>query len=671
MKRRLYFAALSVAIILVSCARVDESAPSGDSELLHELTLFCDSTRTTIDGNTPKWKTGDAIWLSDGNNTFKATVPQEYNGLTYTKLTYSGLSEDSSIYALYPYDENAYVSDGRIISLHPTVQDGTFATCHTVQGVAPCNQKTIALHNTSALLEFYHNREDIAVMQLSNASGDSLSGGGCNVSVQFTGTGSKYFSVLPTTLTAGSRFTFVTGDGRLGYIATQNDNLLNAGSSYDLGNIDDRITVDSSPATDLSAEETANCYVIPSAGSYCIKAVKGNCKDSTLSVAFADVLWETHNTSTAPSCHSLVQDCIASDNKIYFRIPSGFKDGNALLAAFDKQGNILWSWHLWIVAGGISEQSYSDGSLTFSEAVMQDRNLGALTATAGNATTGGLLYQYGRKDPFFGSAELTSKVKYGFASHYFTQLPATVSSDAATGTKAYSAAHPQTFIFKGTNSHWLYTKDNTVWNASKKTIYDPCPAGYHIPEESAMDGQTLSNTTWDATKAGRSITIDGQSIWWPSSGYLSSSSAAFQYVGKQGYYWYDMQSSANSYNCWHVCDTAVGNANKLMVYALAYSVRCQKKVSTEGRQTLKITLTTSVAQENFRSPIFYGSDFTGKLSWGDASEVKKLSLTDTAVFFNHKYETAATYQPSALCYGIDSVTFTSIGSVTHIDLSDL
>jgi hypothetical protein len=110
-----------------------------------------------------------------------------------------------------------------------------------------------------------------------------------------------------------------------------------------------------------------------------------------------------------------------------------------------------------------------------------DRNLGATSASPGDVGALGLLYQWGRKDPFVGSSSIYSDI---FAETSIN-LPKPVVSKAKTGTIAYATSHPTTLIIHNDdNSDWYYTgtssKDETRWQ-SEKTVYDPCPQGYRVP----------------------------------------------------------------------------------------------------------------------------------------------------------------------------------------------
>ena len=156
--------------------------------------------------------------------------------------------------------------------------------------------------------------------------------------------------------------------------------------------------LDVSSAIDLSLAASANCYIISEAGLYKFKTVKGNSTTSVGSVASASILWETFGTDTAPEPSDLISGVCYKDGYIAFKTADTFKEGNAVIAAKDASGNILWSWHIWLTDQP-QAQVYNNDAGT-----MMDRNLGATSATPGDVGALGLLYQWGRKDPFLGSS---------------------------------------------------------------------------------------------------------------------------------------------------------------------------------------------------------------------------------------------------------------------------
>jgi hypothetical protein len=116
---------------------------------------------------------------------------------------------------------------------------------------------------------------------------------------------------------------------------------------------------------------------------------------------------------------------------------------------------------------GISGVEYPDNLVT-----LMRSNLGAV-----QDYTQGLMYQWGRKDPFLESTICT------------ITWPSAVDSDMSTGTIEYATSHPTTIINNGVlNGDWYFTWDENTENArwttsdSEKSIYDPCPYGWRVPD---------------------------------------------------------------------------------------------------------------------------------------------------------------------------------------------
>ena len=301
-------------------------------------------------------------------------------------------------------------------------------------------------------------------------------------------------------------------------------------------------------ATDLSSSASANCYIISEAGHYKFKTVKGNSTTSVGSVASASILWETFGTDTAPEPSDLISEICCKEGYIAFQTADTFKEGNAVIAAKDGSGNILWSWHIWFTDQPQSHV-YNNNAGT-----MMDRNLGATSATPGDVGALGLLYQWGRKDPFLGSSSID-----GFSPAKSTiTWPSPVKSESSTGTIEYATAHPTTFItYNWENSDWYYTgdssTDNTRWTTSDKgkSIYDPCPAGWSVPDggdNGIWSKAGFGTTTYDSTNEGISFSISSPSTtWYPASGFRDYGAGGLNSVGNYGPYWSASPSSLNAY----------------------------------------------------------------------------------------------------------------------------
>ena len=332
--------------------------------------------------------------------------------------------------------------------------------------------------------------------------------------------------------------------------------------------------LDVSSAIDLSLVASANCYIISEAGLYKFKTVKGNSTTSVGSVASASILWETFGTDTAPEPSDLISGVCYKDGYIAFKTADTFKEGNAVIAAKDASGNILWSWHIWFTDQPQSHV-YNNNAGT-----MMDRNLGATSATPGDVGALGLLYQWGRKDPFLGSSSISRNT---IAKSTIT-WPSAVKSDSSNGTIDYATANPTTYItYNNKNYDWYYTgdssTDNTRWTTSSsvKSIYDPCPAGWRVPDggrNGIWSKAGFGTTTYDSTNKGMSFSISSPSTtWYPASGYRSKDDGGLFVVGSIGYYW-----SASPYSYYAYYLIFYGNGEVIPSNdsnrANGFSVRC-------------------------------------------------------------------------------------------------
>lgn len=291
----------------------------------------------------------------------------------------------------------------------------------------------------------------------------------------------------------------------------------------------------------LSADGTANSYIVSEAGDYAFETVKGNSRTSVGTVSEVGVLWESFGTSTAPSVGDLVKDVSYSDGYILFSTADNFREGNAVIAAKNSSGEILWSWHIWLTDEPEGQVYYNNAG------TMMDRNLGATSATPGDVDALGLLYQWGRKDPFLGSSNISSIAVAKSTGSW----PSTVSSSSSNGTIDYAVKNPMTFItWNSNNGDWYYTGsssiDNTRWQ-SEKTIYDPCPAGWRVPDggnngvwSKALGSSSYYYDTYDSSNKG--INFSGKfgsssTIWYPASGYRSDNDGSMINVVNDCVYW--------------------------------------------------------------------------------------------------------------------------------------
>ena len=660
-----------------ACERMEEqpiTGPGGTSEASGVvITIDCtNASKTSLDGMQPVWRAGDGIWISDGDEAFYAEVPQECDGQTRATITVQGIDPDSTLYALYPWQDSAYISKNILYASVPVNQDGSFDGAYMAVGKGEPGSKTISFNNSTAMLHFELNNPEIRLVQLHNTNAN-ISGmfrinpetgekygnfnGYRKISVfSHAGESDYYMSVMEGNLPKDSPFTFISTDGRMGTIRTSVANSLSNGTYYDLGALDDRIDWDALPATDLGAEETANCYIVNGPGSYRFPAVKGNGIKALEDIAFGDVVWETVNTTTAPKKYSLASEVAYCDGYMYFRIPeTAAANGNFLLAAYDENGLIAWSWHIWLLKDGVSDQTWPSG------VVMLDRNLGALSAAASSALSSGFFYQYGRKDPFMAPAKRTATTLMAIAGTAFKNE----ASNDERGTDEYAITHPTSFIYRKSGD-WLAVEDLSRWKASEKTIHDPCPPGYHVPYESVLSGISEDNTTVDETNKGRVLEYNSQTIWFPFTGNRYSGDGTINNSGKIHYCYFDQSSSSNNMCSWKADDSSFGINTSTSPHSSGFSIRCQKYVSSGITSVLKLYANITDTSYGYPFPTFTGESFGKRwMNWSDGT-VDPLPFTSNDW---HYYKSTGEYVMIMTCKEITTAKV-SLADIVRVDFTE-
>ena len=261
-------------------------------------------------------------------------------------------------------------------------------------------------------------------------------------------------------------------------------------------------TTDGEPerVTDLADAGTANCYIVKSAGDYSFDAtVRGN-GEIVEGVDFAGekldskgvkLIWQSDR-------NGLIDSLSLKDGKIYFS--SNGKNGNALIAVLDEAGNIIWSWHIWFLDEEISDVKTANGVM------VMDRNLGATSLDSEFPESHGLLYQWGRKDPFpasplvSGGTTSTMPVPvYDFDGNE-VEIAHSSWENSENNTFEYAISNPTTVLSNKSQysecRDWLRKEfsNPVLWGGKggKKSLFDPCPAGYRVPKLGTFDFFTSS-----------------------------------------------------------------------------------------------------------------------------------------------------------------------------------
>ena len=315
---------------------------------------------------------------------------------------------------------------------------------------------------------------------------------------------------------------------------------------------------------DLSENGRANCYIVSRQGQYKFPSCRGNDAKTVNGIKSVSVLWESFGTSEAPQVGDLISSVSYSDGYVFFETSQTFMTGNAVIAVKGSFDEVLWSWHLWFTD---EPQLITYRNV---EKKMMDRNLGATSAEPGDGRAIGLLYQWGRKDPFLGYAdkEFSKKVKSTVS------WPSSVRVDGNRGTVSFAVEHPTTFLTDGYD--WCKEHSSNLW-ASLKTIYDPCPPGWRVPDGGSIGVWAqagLDINEHDFQNGGKTFGTGycSPATWYPETGYRSGDGSM---SSSNGYYW-SVAKGYYSYDSYCLCLNQ-GNTvspSATMKRANAISVRC-------------------------------------------------------------------------------------------------
>lgn len=363
----------------------------------------------------------------------------------------------------------------------------------------------------------------------------------------------------------------------------------------------------------------------------------------------AILVWETNSGIIA----SLKWD----NSSGYVKFKTGTAKGNALIAVRNSSDQILWSWHIWRTDGvnltelnkshilkiktntkrewyanAFPDETVKKIAMRERELVLMECKLGALLdktnsslTFAGNTGAFNLSYQFGRKDPFPLNDVNLSKTD----AFYLNAVEATTTGSTIQNNLDYSIQHPGVFI-KGDNwinnatlnsnqwkvSNCLWGDNNTAKGSSnstnpppctildpapwgtenesgKKTIYDPCPAGWRVAPADTWTGigygsigawYNLLNLVWKTTSGSNYFLyfggMTGTSTFLPVSGFRNATDALIKGIGANAYSW---MSSPCGPEYTMACVMYAGTDQIHIAHAgkrsLGFTVRCVKETS--------------------------------------------------------------------------------------------
>lgn len=555
-----------VAGVLVSCQK--------SSDIVDEAPMQCNGVCASIDADTKvalsDETTGELTWISGDAIGFAGTADGKQKSL---KLS---TESSASVATFMPQEEDvpAFESLGApYMGLYPFDSEAVFdAASGSVEGTLVQNQKAneiessvrilplalvarsqdrdnLNFYNVCSGIRFTVSGSNIVKVVFSGNDGEIIAGrykatvGSDNeISVEALGMeetdivlespdglvpGNMYYiTFLPTEFTSGFKFEFEYADGHKLTTSCDIPKSVPRAIYGTIKEADDQSSLDKIfGGRDLAVDGiTANCYIVTEAGKYKFPLYKGNSFEVIRNVDKVDVLWETYNSNDSISSGDLVSNNVrVNDGYVFFAVPSTpVKGGNALIAVRNSVGQILWSWHIWVCPDAPAVQKLGD--IEF-----MDRNLGATSVTRAPECWG-LMYQWGRKDPFPGACSTTTGSRA--ITTNFDKQPV-VSADETTGTVDYALSHPESFIMPPSGSYdWIVgDHDEALW-AAEKTKYDPCPAGWVVPGKDVWPerDQVQVNTS---DKGVVFSSMPGS--WFPATGLLDVDGRMIR-IGDYGFY---------------------------------------------------------------------------------------------------------------------------------------
>lgn len=545
--RYIYYCVLAILCIgLVSaCVVEEESVGSVDGQLVHKVfdATFEDSdmtTKTVLDETVGEngfrgllWDSGDEIGVARYGGYYQKFT-NVLGELSAIGVFDGYIDQTSQYYAIYPYTDNQEHGTSVSVTI-PTVQ--TYRVNSFDRNMAPM----VGKGNDGERLHFMNlcgvlavqltGSETIKSIVFQTKNGEKVSGIcsvdpdyadypvldtstatetyvtlDCGEGVQLSGEAVPFHIVLPPGVYEGFTLYITTADGKFmkketSKTLTIKRSIVTKAASFDFEN---NVT----EVTNLSEHGHSNCYVVPEAGIYSFDAnIIGNGEFGLIEGAG----FHTSNPSISPVSVELLWEDRSGLIKGYGYDPATGKchlwaseqKGNALLAAKNSDGVILWSWHIWLTDSPDTQIYVKSDERSYT---MLDRNLGATRADRGTGEQWkdavGTMYQWGRKDPIAFDHNLNP---------LFTR-------EGYTRQDVLNAISNPTYVT--TYYDWSDNMNSSWWRSDKKTIYDPCPVGYRVPPVAVWDEFADSGETFDK---GWDFNYDGtNTTYYPSTSVLGN-----------------------------------------------------------------------------------------------------------------------------------------------------
>ncbi len=255
-------------------------------------------------------------------------------------------------------------------------------------------------------------------------------------------------------------------------------------------------------------KEPANCYIATEPKTrYIFDATRGGNGSIELATDRIELLWQTSS--------ELIKYIDMRDGKVIFYLENAkttdneetddVVPGNALIGAYDTSGKLIWSWHIWVTN---NDPTAEENTYVMNGYTVMNHNLGADTNSDGSADSDaiyrsyGLYYQWGRVTPIVGPNDWNFAGNFDKSLYDYNDFDVDLEyvESKTGGSIEWSQENPISVIIGNPDNgyDWLNgSHDNTLWSATTKTNYDPCPAGWQIPASDLFANLTIASVDDD------------------------------------------------------------------------------------------------------------------------------------------------------------------------------
>lgn len=327
------------------------------------------------------------------------------------------------------------------------------------------------------------------------------------------------------------------------------------------------------------AQTTANCYVVREAGGYKIPLVFGNAlkNGSTNSAAYtknsgsyshdfvdfngtiitSPYIENVSGTATSAQLSIADTDGVFSDFSIIdgspcrylqFKINSVPDTGaNGVISIKNSRGVIMWSWHIWVWPDDLSVVEITNS--TSVKYNILPVNLGSKWDDSSKTYIKNWFYQFGRPTPLLCPSAYNSTsnhASYGALSFTTASIAANLYNGIQNPTTFYKYSNNYNYNWFSANSGKTYnlwdadcTATGNSDNDVTKTVYDPCPVEFKMPNGNTFTYFSTSNVVGSFANGQKFKRYSGDTVgvFFPASGYRDHSDGSLDIVGSVGYVW--------------------------------------------------------------------------------------------------------------------------------------